>query len=67
FDGIDGLSASASKTPDFCIRPRGLLFPTLAVEVGWCESLAKLRADACLFLTGTGGVTRAVVLIRFVE
>ncbi|KAI5781985.1 hypothetical protein DFH27DRAFT_616388 [Peziza echinospora] len=67
FSGVAGLGALASKTPDFCVRPRDSRFPTLAVEVGWSESLPKLVADANLFLTGTGGVTKFVVLVRLVE
>ncbi|KAI5804823.1 hypothetical protein DFH27DRAFT_553322 [Peziza echinospora] len=67
FHGIPGLAPSASKTPDFSMRAKDQAFPAFVVEVGWSEDMPKLAADANLFLMGSGGVTKVVVLVKLSE
>jgi len=49
------------------IVPTASDFPTFAVEVGFSEQWPLLLEDARLFLTGTGGTTKFVVLIKLSE
>ncbi|KAI5781634.1 hypothetical protein DFH27DRAFT_309168 [Peziza echinospora] len=67
FTGIAGLSGAAAKIPDFSIRGAHARFPSFVVECGWSESLAKLQADAALFLLGSRGATKVVVLVNLRE
>ncbi|KAI5788016.1 hypothetical protein DFH27DRAFT_218581 [Peziza echinospora] len=66
FTNVPGLSRVASKIPDFSIRGSAR-FPAVILEVGWTESLAKLIADANLFLTGSAGATRIAILVQLTE
>ncbi|RPB20008.1 hypothetical protein L211DRAFT_852718 [Terfezia boudieri ATCC MYA-4762] len=68
FEGYSSdLSPDSSKTPDMAILPTASDFPTFTVEVGFTEQWPLLLEDARLFLTGTGGTTKFVVLIKLSE
>ncbi|RMZ75930.1 hypothetical protein DV738_g5218, partial [Chaetothyriales sp. CBS 135597] len=43
--------------------PHGTDWPTLVIETGWSESLARLRVDAQLWLANSGGDVRTVVVL----
>lgn len=56
------------KSPDAYITVAGALeFPSVVVEVGWAESMEDLMDDARLWLLGTGGQTKVVIIVKFNE
>lgn len=56
------------KSPDAYISVAGALeFPSLVVEVGWAESMEDLMDDARLWLLGTAGQTKVVIVVKFNE
>ncbi|KAI5781314.1 hypothetical protein DFH27DRAFT_604389 [Peziza echinospora] len=65
------LNTSGRKAPDVAFMPKPMpgtrLFPTVELEVGFSQKWASFLEDARLFLLGTGGVTRVVVLVRVTE
>lgn len=55
------------KVPDTYLLVIGDDFPAVVCETGWSESMENLRADAELWLVGSGGQTRVVVVVAFQE
>lgn len=56
------------KSPDAYVKVAGARgFPSVVVEVGWAESMADLLADARLWLLGTAGQTKVVIVVKFTE
>lgn len=59
---------NSRKAPDAYIKVAGIPgFPCVVAEVGWCESMEDLMADARLWLLGTGGQTKVVIIVKFTE
>ncbi|PIG82561.1 hypothetical protein AARAC_010643 [Aspergillus arachidicola] len=60
---------SSAKEADSCFRPRvlppgrSLDWPTLVLECGWAESLARLRTDANWWFGHSGGQVKVVIIV----
>lgn len=63
----NGYRPDTQKVPDAYLLVIGNNFPSVVCETGWSESLEDLRADARLWLLGSGGETRVVVVVSFQE
>lgn len=55
------------KLPAAYLRVIGQDFPAVVCETGWTESMDDLRDIAKLWLLGTYGQTRVVVVVNFLE
>ena len=61
-----------SKEGDSSFKPRSIRpleadWPTIVIESGWSESLARLRRDAHFWLEDSGGDVKIVLLISIVR
>lgn len=72
--GFTGAAAGSRKQADMCIMPTSDAgdvlndgFPLVATEVGFSESYANLVSDMNLWLVGSAGKVRAVILISITE
>lgn len=72
--GFSGDAAGSRKQADMCIMPTaddGTVlndgFPLVATEVGFSESYANLLRDMRLWLIGSKGKVRAVILVAITE
>ncbi|CUS08063.1 unnamed protein product [Tuber aestivum] len=70
YDNFVGAFAGSKKTADLSWSPRindGELteFPTIALESGWSESQAQLERDSQLWLQGSAGAVKVVLLFKF--
>lgn len=72
--GFTGAAAGSRKQADMCIMPTSDAddvlndgFPLVATEVGFSESYANLLSDMTLWLVGSAGKVRAVILISITE
>lgn len=45
FTEFGGNYASSRKEPDLCIKPVGMVLPTVVIESGWSESREQLYDD----------------------
>lgn len=59
------IQAGVNKQPDAGFVPRGRMYPTVLIEVGWTESTEELRKDAETWLTSDLGV--ASVILIYIE
>lgn len=66
FNG-NGYTAHSKKLPDAYVHIDGYHFPTVVCETGWAEKMDDLKRDARLWLLGTQGQTRVVVVVAFNE
>ena len=61
----------SKKTPDVCYSPRvdeaETAFPTIVVEGGWSESRSCLERDCKLWLEGSAGAVKVVLLFKLFE
>lgn len=55
------------RTPDAFVKVAGMTHPSVVVETGWAKKMADLRKDASIWLCGTMGVTRVVIVVCFTE
>lgn len=72
--GFTGAASGSRKQADMCIMPTSDAgdvlndgFPLVATEVGFSESYANLVSDMTLWLVGSAGKVRAVILISITE
>lgn len=66
FNG-NGYTAHSKKLPDAYVHIDGYHFPTVVCETGWAETMDDLKRDARLWLLGTQGETKVVVVVAFNE
>ncbi|PWW71919.1 hypothetical protein C7212DRAFT_337360, partial [Tuber magnatum] len=68
YDTFVGAFAGSNKTPDLCYSPRvndvPTEFPTIVLEAGWSESQAQLESDCKLWLQGSAGAVKVVLLFK---
>lgn len=60
-------AVDSEKIPDAFVKLVGITHPSVVVETGWAEKMADLRKDAKIWLCGTKGVTRVVIVVCFTE
>ena len=65
FDTFTGTYAGSVKEPDFIITPNIAQRPSIVLECGWSESFPRLRRDKDLWIRGSGGLVKLVILINF--
>lgn len=53
--------------PDAFVKLVGATHPSVVVETGWAEKMDDLRKDAKIWLCGTKGVTKVVIVVCFTE
>ncbi|KAJ6264514.1 hypothetical protein Dda_0661 [Drechslerella dactyloides] len=63
-DKFAGRFEGSIKLPDYCFKMRGLPFPTVVLETGMSESYAKLLRDKDIWITGSAGFTKVVLLVK---
>lgn len=56
------IRAGVNKQPDAGFVPRGRMYPTVLIEVGWIESMEELRKDAEAWLTSDLEVTSVILI-----
>ncbi|PUU72185.1 acetyl-CoA carboxylase [Tuber borchii] len=68
FEGFEGKwSGGSSKLPDAFAMLKTTEFPAIVCESGFSESWDNLMQDARLWLLGTEGQTKIVVILSFTE
>ena len=71
YSGFVGNWANSTKTPDLCYSPRidgvPTVFPTIVLESGWSESQTHLENDCKLWLEGSAGAVKVVLLYKLFE
>ncbi|KAK6536044.1 hypothetical protein TWF281_000290 [Arthrobotrys megalospora] len=65
--GFVGRYEGSSKEPDYFLAPLGASFPSVVFETGFPESGANLITDKDLWIQGSGGATKAVILIHIIR
>ncbi|KAF3910612.1 hypothetical protein ABW21_db0203905 [Orbilia brochopaga] len=61
---FEGDFAGSIKEPSYSIIRKGAAFPSFVVETGFKESYSELRRDVDMWLQGSGGAVKAVLLIK---
>ena len=59
--------AGARKEPDFFIRPDKIRLPSFAIESGWSEPRTELLNDVNLWLVGSAGMVKAVLILQWAK
>ncbi|PUU73916.1 hypothetical protein B9Z19DRAFT_1094052 [Tuber borchii] len=68
FEGFRGKwSGGSSKLPDAFVTLKTTRFPAIVCESGFSESWDNLKEDARLWLLGTEGKTKIVIILSFIE
>ncbi|KKZ63189.1 hypothetical protein EMCG_02394 [[Emmonsia] crescens] len=65
--GFQGQYAGSIKQPDMGIVPEGEYFPTVVIESGWTESFARLHCDMRIWLVGSVGKVKLVLLLKWTK
>lgn len=65
--GSNDYSPDTQKVPDAYFRVIGEDLPAVVSETGWSETIDKVREDAKLWLLGSNGQTRVLVVVNFQE
>ena len=65
FEIPDPPYTGSAKQPDTAFLPVNAQFPSVVVEVAYGESLPRLRNEMALWIQGTGGATRVVILLKY--
>lgn len=65
--GFVGRYTESSKEPDFFLAPLGAPFPSIAFETGFSELGENLIRDKDLWIQGSGGATKVVILINIMR
>ncbi|KAL0640277.1 hypothetical protein Q9L58_000557 [Maublancomyces gigas] len=60
-------AVDSEKIPDAFVKVVGITHPSVVVETGWAEKMVDLKKDAKIWLCGTKGVTRVVIVVCFTE
>ncbi|KAL7272388.1 hypothetical protein RUND412_004810 [Rhizina undulata] len=66
-NGFSRRFRDSCKIPDWYIRRRGEYIPTLICEVGWTQPYSDLIQNAKLWLEGSKGAVRLVVIVYITE
>ncbi|KAK6346626.1 hypothetical protein TWF696_006746 [Orbilia brochopaga] len=56
--------AGSEKEPDWSVSPTEAAFPSVVLEVGVSEAYSQLLVDKDVWLIGSGGATKVVILVK---